>query len=301
MPRQVFSDDLEEKLIALWAEYQTKKSGIMKRTKKEKEIADKLNLYAKEIGEDMEFSHSITHNKIDNLKSKAKEHYKKFRRATATGSAVDSTSDEAFDLEKAYNMWANFRTWHCLFRDVPGFGPLATISSVSLTENEQPSSASLAISPSPSPLSVPAGVAAIGVQRRTTGDDSDEELEAVDPDPRGNSFVSAASVPTTPTYNPGSLKRKFARAAEVDEFNQDREEDGNAQKKKKKVVATNNALSAGASMFHAFGETQRELQNNQQQFLSNLMQEQRAHTQMLAQSQMEFQAKIFGKLFSEKD
>ena len=79
MPRQVFSDDLEEKLIALWAEYQTKKSGIMmKRTKKEKEIADKLNLYAKEIGEDMEFSHSIVHNKIDNLKSKAKEHYKKF-------------------------------------------------------------------------------------------------------------------------------------------------------------------------------------------------------------------------------
>ena len=71
MPRQVFSDDLEEKLIALWAEYQTKKSGIMmKRTKKEKEIADKLNLYAKEIGEDMEFSHSIIHNKIDNLKSK---------------------------------------------------------------------------------------------------------------------------------------------------------------------------------------------------------------------------------------
>ena len=184
---------------------------------------------------------------------------------------------------------------------MPGFGPLATISSVSLTENEQPSSASLAISPSPSPLSVPAGVAAVGVQRRTTGDDSDEELEAVDHDPRGNSFVSAASVPTTPTYNPGSLKRKFARAAEVDEFNQDREEDGNAQKKKKKVVATNNALSAGASMFHAFGETQRELQNNQQQFLSNLMQEQRAHTQMLAQSQMEFQAKIFGKLFSEKD
>ena len=95
MPRQVFSDDLEEKLIALWAEYQTKKSGIMmKRTKKEKEIADKLNLYAKEIGEDMEFSHSIVHNKIDNLKSKAKEHYKKFRRATATGSAVDSTSED---------------------------------------------------------------------------------------------------------------------------------------------------------------------------------------------------------------
>ena len=119
MPRQVFSDDLEEKLIALWAEYQTKKSGIMmKRTKKEKEIADKLNLYAKEIGEDIEFSHSIVHNKIDNLKSKAKEHYKKFRRATATGSAVDSTSDEAFDLEKAYNMWANFpgtiqRRFHC--------------------------------------------------------------------------------------------------------------------------------------------------------------------------------------------
>ena len=93
-PRLVFSDGLEERLIALWVEYQTKKSGVMMKRAK-KEIAEKLNLYAKEIGENMEFSPSVVHNKIDNLKSKAKDHYKKFRRATATGSAVDPASARA--------------------------------------------------------------------------------------------------------------------------------------------------------------------------------------------------------------
>ena len=41
MPRVVFSDGLEEKLTALWAEHQTKKSGVMmKRAKTEKGIAE---------------------------------------------------------------------------------------------------------------------------------------------------------------------------------------------------------------------------------------------------------------------
>ena len=118
MPRLVFSDGLEEKLTALWVEYQTKKSGVMMKRAK-KEIAEKLNLYAKEIGENMEFSPSVVHNKIDNLKSKAKDHYKKFRRATATGSAVDPTSDEAFDLQQAYTMWTNFRTSFNMASPVP--------------------------------------------------------------------------------------------------------------------------------------------------------------------------------------
>ena len=77
MPRLVFSDGLEEQLIALGAEYQTKKSGVMMKRAK-KEIAEKLNLYAKEIGENMEFSPSVVHNKIDNLKSKATARAKSF-------------------------------------------------------------------------------------------------------------------------------------------------------------------------------------------------------------------------------
>ena len=46
IPSLVVSDGLEEKLIALFAEYQVKNSGVMmKRGKKQKEIAEKLNLY----------------------------------------------------------------------------------------------------------------------------------------------------------------------------------------------------------------------------------------------------------------
>eukprot|EP00117_Sycon_ciliatum_P011962 scpid98101/ scgid4370/ len=44
MPRQIFSDDLEARLIELWADYQKSKSGQMvKRIVREREIAEKLN------------------------------------------------------------------------------------------------------------------------------------------------------------------------------------------------------------------------------------------------------------------
>ena len=56
----------------------------MKRAKKE-EIAEKLNVFAKEIDEtDLEFSAKVIHKKIDNLKSKENDQYKKFRRETGT-------------------------------------------------------------------------------------------------------------------------------------------------------------------------------------------------------------------------
>ena len=44
MPRQIFSDDLEARLIELWADYQKSKNGQMvKRIVREREIAEKLN------------------------------------------------------------------------------------------------------------------------------------------------------------------------------------------------------------------------------------------------------------------
>ena len=52
MPKVVFNDEMEGKLIELWAHYQRVKSGTMKkRSQKEKEIAEDLNLY----GLDMAF------------------------------------------------------------------------------------------------------------------------------------------------------------------------------------------------------------------------------------------------------
>lgn len=313
MPRQVFSDAMEEKLIELWAEFQKDKAGsMMKRSKKEKEIAQKLNLYAKAIGEaDVDISQSVVHNKLDNIKAKAKEHYKRFKKATATGSAVDSTSDDAYDLEKAFALWGNFRTWHRLFRGVPGFGPLQTVSSVSVVADSiPPPSASAATLPPP--LEVPAAIsesprssssASSSVSSESpqtptmskhperkvagTGEDSEEEEIA----------AKCAHAVTTPVYKPGSLKKKFAPP-------EDAEEDGDAAKssspllkKKKKQAISSSALAAGNAMMQAFSDTQRELQNSQQAFLTSLMKEQREHTQMLAQGQMKFQADLVKGLF----
>ena len=121
--------------MELWAMYQKTKSGnMMKRSQKEKEIAEELNKYGTSIGLDVDFNGKIIHNKIDNLKSKAKDLYRKFQSATTTGSAVTGE----VDLEGAYASWANFRTWHRLFRHVPGFGPLRSISSVSIPDVDPP-------------------------------------------------------------------------------------------------------------------------------------------------------------------
>lgn len=144
MPRIVFNDDLEKKLIELWAEYQSHKSGQMvKRSVKEKEITGMINAYARELyGQDAdEFAVNVIHNKIDNLKAKAREHYRKFRRETCTGAPVeDPGSDAAYDMEAAFANWGNFKTWHQCFKDVPAYGPLnslntSTIASLSTSHS----------------------------------------------------------------------------------------------------------------------------------------------------------------------
>ena len=71
------------------------------------------------------------------------------------------------------------------------------------------------------------------------------------------------------------------------------------QKKKKKSPST--VAAAANSIMSSFSDTQKEMQQNQQVFLSNLMQQQQAHTQALLQSQLEFQARLFDKYFSKKD
>eukprot|EP00117_Sycon_ciliatum_P009588 scpid100057/ scgid11820/ len=88
MPRQVFTEEIEAKLIQLWGEYVKNKSGTMvRRSVKEKEIGEALTRFARQLDNtDVEFTASVVHHKIDNLKAKAKEHYKKYRKMTATGS-----------------------------------------------------------------------------------------------------------------------------------------------------------------------------------------------------------------------
>eukprot|EP00117_Sycon_ciliatum_P010189 scpid100544/ scgid12188/ len=135
MLRQVFTEEIEAKLIQLWGEYVKNKSGTMvRRSVKEKEIGEALTRFARQLDNtDVEFTASVVHHKIDNLKAKAKEHYKKYRKMTATGSpAGDAGDDAAYDLTAAYATWTNFRTWHGIFKDVPGFGPLQSICSATI-------------------------------------------------------------------------------------------------------------------------------------------------------------------------
>ena len=56
MPRVLFSDDAESKLIELWADMQRNPNGLMKKRRvKEREISEKLNEYLRELyGDDVE-------------------------------------------------------------------------------------------------------------------------------------------------------------------------------------------------------------------------------------------------------
>ena len=65
MPRQVFSEEVEEKLIQLWGEHVKTKSGtMMKRSVKEKEEAEALTAYSRQLGtrnprQDLGTNHSV--------------------------------------------------------------------------------------------------------------------------------------------------------------------------------------------------------------------------------------------------
>ena len=133
MPRVVFSDDVESKLIELWADMQRNPGGLMKKRKvKEREISEKLNEYLRELhGDDVEpLTPLVVKNKIDNLKAKAKEFYRKFTAATSTGSSGDAAA--GLDLDSAARAWANFRTWNRVLGDVPGYGPVKSLSSAAV-------------------------------------------------------------------------------------------------------------------------------------------------------------------------
>ena len=70
LPRQVFSE-VEAKLIQLWGEHVKKKSGtMMKRSVKEKEVAEALTAYSRQLGDtESVYTASVIHSKIDNLKT----------------------------------------------------------------------------------------------------------------------------------------------------------------------------------------------------------------------------------------
>ena len=76
-----------------------------------RERAEKLTQYELQLSgksSDVLCTASAVRNKTDNLKTKAKDMYKRYRRLTATGSPVgDASDDMSYDLEAAYQAWNN--------------------------------------------------------------------------------------------------------------------------------------------------------------------------------------------------
>ena len=105
MPRQVFSEEVEAKLIHLWGVGHIRMKGgtVKKRSVKEKEVAEAVTAYSRQLGDiESVCTASVVHSKTDNLKAKAKEQYKKYRKMKATGSPVkDPSEDSTFDLTTA--------------------------------------------------------------------------------------------------------------------------------------------------------------------------------------------------------
>ena len=98
------------------------------------EVVQALNKYAVKLYRDKnehEFSLEAVSNKID-LKSKARDFYKKYTASTQTGAAVgDGCGGNAgnLDLAAAGAEWGNFKLWHKTFSYVPGYGPISSLSS----------------------------------------------------------------------------------------------------------------------------------------------------------------------------
>ena len=107
---------------------------MIKRKVRELEVVQALNKYAVKLYRDKnehEFSLEVVSNKID-LKSKARDFYKKYTASTQTGAAVgDGCGGNAgnLDLAAAGAEWGNFKLWHKTFSDVPGYGPISSLSS----------------------------------------------------------------------------------------------------------------------------------------------------------------------------
>ena len=280
----------------------------MKRMLKEKEMAVKLSDYARELhGEGAEeVTQQAVHNKLDNLKAKAREHYKRFQKKTSTGSAVaDPGSDEAYDLEAAFQNWANFRVWHSLFGNILGFGPLTSINSASLATPVQPARSSPKRAPPP----------------MHTDDEDDWDSSLIENSGGAPSCSSQISVPSTPQasstkydYAPGSHCRTSAKRRVPDDLvglsDLDEDEDGDLgpavtpkpaqRKRKRRSTPTGEQSGSGAqasvahTLIEGFGGIQREQQQSMQTFLSALMTQQQ-HTQALVQSQMLFLKTLFDK------
>ena len=89
---------------------------MIKRKVREMEVVQDLNKYAVQLyGEknEHEFSLKVVSNKIDSLKSKARDFYKKYTASTQTGAAVgDGCGGNAgnLDLAAAGAKWGNFKS-----------------------------------------------------------------------------------------------------------------------------------------------------------------------------------------------
>ena len=102
MPRVMFSQELDGKLIELSNGHLRRPPGGTVRKSYAEEIAITMNLFAEHLREEATYTASIVHSKIDSMKTKVKGLYETYTKKTATGMPVGEVDEYlTYDLESA--------------------------------------------------------------------------------------------------------------------------------------------------------------------------------------------------------
>ena len=95
MPRQVFGGEVEANLIQLRGEHVRTKSGTTKkRSVKEKEVAEALTAYLRQLGEmESVFTASVVHSKINNFENEGNKKNRERRQLVVLLQVGDPSDD----------------------------------------------------------------------------------------------------------------------------------------------------------------------------------------------------------------
>ena len=95
MPRQVFGGEVEASLIHLRGEHVRTKSGTtQKRSVKEKEVAEALTTYLRQLGEmESVFTSSVVHSTINKFENEGNKRYRKWRQLVVLLQFGDPSED----------------------------------------------------------------------------------------------------------------------------------------------------------------------------------------------------------------
>ena len=208
MPATVFTAEIEQKLMEIWADllYSLDKHMVT-RLDKEQKALDALNEYAKTIGHPRMFVLREIGDKIDTLRKKGRAMYDQFRKMTSTGS-------EVVDVEAACQAWESFDVYHRVFAAHPTWGvgkcqDTGKLSTVSPSSRQPTTSAS---AQQPQMAASSADNVPVRTQSQTTVSDTDTTPWQRHPGGVGAGIIEPSTPitrhsPTVPMKTKGREKR----------------------------------------------------------------------------------------------